>query len=114
MINPHKAVTLSLASFGLFLSAAATAGTFLAAEEAPIRSVESCVAEIGEHADYSNAGRVRHVVVNTGRRSLAYKLRIETKVFGAEDDEVIREYTTKCIVYGDNKPVRFRIREISA
>ncbi len=113
MITAHKAVTLSLASFGLFLSAAATAGT-LAAEEAPSRSVESCVAEIGEHADYSNAGRVRHVVVNTGRRSLAYKLRIETKVFGAEDDEVIREYTTKCIVYGDNKPVRFRIREISA
>ncbi len=114
MINAHKAVTLGLASFGLFLSAAATAGTFFAAEDAPSRSVESCVAEIGEHADYSNAGRVRHVVVNTGRRLRAYKLRIETKVFGAEDDEVIREYTTKCVVYGDNKPVTFRIREISA
>ncbi len=94
MINAHKAVTLSLASIGLFLSAAATAGTF-AAEEAPSRSVESCVAEIGSHADYSGASRVRHEIVKTGRRSLAYKLNIATKVFGANNDEVIREYTTK-------------------
>ncbi len=109
MKNLNRAITLSLAITGLFFSAAASAG--LGAEEAPSRSVESCVAEIRGHADYSDAGRVLHEIETTGRRSLAYRFRIATKVFGAADGELIRQYTTKCIVYGDDQPAFFKITE---
>ncbi len=117
MNNAHKKLTLSLATLGLmtlglFFSAAATAVSF--SVEAPRDSIESCVAEIGGHADYSGAGRVRHEIVKIGRRSLAYKFNIETTVFGADNGEVIRAYTTKCIIYGDDKPVVFEITETDA
>ena len=107
-----KAVGITLAASSLFVSAAAAAD--YTSVETPTRSIESCVAEIGGHADYSNAGRVRHELEATDRRSLAHKLTFNTKVYGESEDEVIREYATKCIVYGDNKPIYFKIVETGA
>ena len=109
MRNASKAASIGLATFGLFVSASATA--HFVNELAPARSIEACVAEIGGHADYTDASRVRHELETTKRRSLAYKLSFNTKVYGKSGDEVIREYATKCVVYGDDKPVFFEIEE---
>jgi len=109
MKTASKKTSISLAIVGLFFSTVALAG--LLPDEAPPESIESCVAEIRENADYSGASKVRHVLENTGYRSLAYRLRISTAVYGESGDEPIRAYTTKCIVYGDDKPVYFKIVE---
>ena len=109
MSNARKAVSIGLAALGLFVAASASA--HFSGEVAPARSIESCVAAIGGHADYSDASRVRHELETTDRRSLAYRLKFSTKVYGESGDEVIREYATKCVVYGGDKPVFFEIRE---
>ena len=110
MRNINKVASLSLATFGLFFSLTASADLF-GLDNAPDESIQSCVTEIGGYADYSGSDHVRHEVETTGRRSLAYKVRLSTKVFSETDGELIREYTTKCIVYGDSKPVFFKIEE---
>lgn len=110
MRNINKAVTLSLATFGLFFSATASAD-LSGSDDAPDESIQACVAEIGGHADYSGSDYVRHEVETTGRRSLAYRVRLNTKVFSETDGELIREYATNCVVYGDKKPVFFDIEE---
>ena len=104
-----KAASIGLATIGLFVTA--TASAHYVTDVAPSRSIEACVAEIGGHADYTDASRVRHELETTQRRSLAYKLKFSTKVYGESGDEVIREYATKCVVYGDDKPVFFEIEE---
>ena len=112
MKNVSKFASIGLAAFGLFMTSAATAD--FQASPIPEGSIESCVTEIGGHADYSDAARVRHVLEDKGWRSLARKLRIKTKVYGEGDSELIREDTTKCIVYGDDKPVFFKIEEVKS
>ena len=72
--------------------------------------IESCVAEVGAHADYADANRVRHTVVDIKERAVDYKLEIETEVFGAGDDTV-REYATSCVVNGSFSPMTFSIVE---
>ena len=98
---------ISLALIGLFAASATSAAAGLG--EVPSDSIDSCIAEIRAHADYSNAGRVRHVLREFGHRSLAHKLRISTAVYDESGKELIRAYSTKCIVYGDEEPVFFRI-----
>ena len=107
MKTANKKASISLALVGLFVSSVALAG--LGAEEIPSESIDSCVAEIRANANYSGAGRVRHVLERFGHRSLASKLRISTAVYDESGERVIRAYATKCIVYGDDAPVFFRI-----
>ena len=104
--------SISLALVGLFMSAVAFAGPVSTVP--PNESIDSCLAEIRENADYSEAGRVRHDLRQFGHRSLAYKLRIATAVYDETGENVIRAYSTKCIVYGDDEPVFFRIEETDA
>ena len=99
--------SISLALVGLFVSSVALAG--VTPKELPSESIDSCVAEIRANADYSDAGRVRHELKHIGFRSLAHKFRISTAVYDEAGDNVIREYSTKCIVYGDDEPVFFNI-----
>ena len=99
--------SISLALVGLFVSSVALAGN--GPDALPTESINSCVAEIRDNADYSDAGRVRHDVERFGHRSLAHKLRISTAVYDAAGENVIRSYATKCIVYGDDEPVFFSI-----
>ena len=77
-------------------------------------SVESCVAEVGDHANYDDATRVRHTVVKVKQTSIGYVFRIGTLVFTDSDEIAVREYASYCVARGDDKPVKFRIREISA
>ena len=99
--------SISIALVGLFISTVALAG--LLPDEPPEETIEACVAEIRNSADYRGAGKVRHDLTEIGFRSLAYKLRISTAVYDETGKNVIRAYATKCIVYGDAKPVYFDI-----
>lgn len=103
-------VMVTLATLGLFLSTGARAD-FLSPEPAPQSKVDLCVAEISDHADYSNATRVRHEVESRERRAVGYILKIDTLVYGEVEGEVIREYATKCVVASGEKPVKFTIKE---
>jgi hypothetical protein len=73
--------------------------------------IKSCIAELGIHANYADASQVRHEIVVTKRRTIGHKLDIQTSVYSDSSDNAIRAYATKCVVYRDNKPVKFRVSE---
>ena len=75
--------------------------------------VKSCVAEVGEHANYNDAIRVRHAVVKIKNTLIGYVLTIDTSVFTNSDEIAVRKYASYCVAKGDDKPVKFRIDEIS-
>lgn len=77
------------------------------------QGIRSCIEQLGEHADYSDANQVHHEVVVTKRRSLGHRLDIRTSVY-SDDDKAIRAYATRCVVYRDNKPYRFSVSEADA
>ena len=110
MLNHNKATT-SLAVIGLFI----VASPVFSAELTPgaiADEVNACVAEVREHADYSDAIRVRHDVVAVERRTVGYSLAIDTLVFGKSDDVAIRQYAATCIVNGNYKPMSFKIEQV--
>jgi hypothetical protein len=74
------------------------------------QEIRSCIDELGRHADYSDASQVRHEIVVTKRRSLGHRLDIQTSVY-SDDDAAIRAYTTRCVAYRANKPLRFTVSE---
>jgi hypothetical protein len=111
MFNPSKAV-ISLTLIGLYVFAA-PAGAATVAESGVADEVNSCVAEVREWVDYSDATGIRHDVVAIERRTVGYTLKISTTVFGAEEGETIRAYATECVVNGDNKPLQFSISKSS-
>jgi hypothetical protein len=104
------AVSTSLAIAGLVISSNAAALPGFS-EQAPASSVQICVAQIGEQANYEDAGRVRHEVDSKERRVSGHKIWIETTVFSANDGAVIREYVTICAVSDDAETKRFTIRQ---
>lgn len=107
-----NAVSVSLAILGLVISGSAFAMPGFT-KQVPMSSVEQCVVQIGEQANYENAGRVRHEVDSEERRVGGYTLTIKTFVFGADGSEVIREYATFCAVSGKSETKKFKIREKS-
>ena len=112
MINRPQILTAATA-----ITLLAFGGTAAASDNARIRyasEVNSCIAEIGDHANYDDATRVRHTVVVTRRTRIGYVFSIDTSVFIDPDKDAIREYASYCVARGDNKPVRFTIDEISA
>lgn len=82
-------------------------------KQVPMSSVEQCVVQIGEQANYENAGHVRHEVDSRERRVGGHTMTIKTIVFGDEGNEVIREYATVCAVSGNSETKKFKIREKS-
>jgi len=106
------AVSTSLAIAGLVVSSSAFALPGFS-EQAPESSVKQCVAEIGEQANYDNAGRVRHLVESKERRVGGHTIKIDTTVFAVDGSEVIREYRTVCAMSEDAKTKHFRIKEKS-
>jgi hypothetical protein len=104
------AVSTALAVAGLVVSSSAFALPGFS-EQAPASSVQQCVAEIGEQANYDNASRVRHLVDSKERRVSGHTIKIDTTVFGIDGSEVIREYTTVCAVSDDAVTKRFNIKE---
>ena len=82
-------------------------------EQAEIdQEIASCIAELANHANYDDATEVRHEIEITKRRTIGHKLNIRTSVYSDSDDDVIRAYASRCVVYRDNKPVRFRTSEL--
>lgn len=73
--------------------------------------ISTCVAAVADHANYSDATRVRHAVVGVKERTVGYKLTIETSLYTDASDVAIREYATSCVVNGSNVPMRFSISE---
>lgn len=112
MKRSNNTAMISLAAIGLFLSGAATANSWLP-ELAPQSTVDMCVAQIADHADYTAATRVRHEVKSEQRRTVGHTLRIDTLVYGNNDGKLIREYATKCVVGNGLEPVRFTIEEVA-
>jgi hypothetical protein len=110
MINRNAllALAVSLTAVPVF-AAPVTANKY---EQAQLDlEIKSCIAELGNHANYADASEVRHEVVVTKRRTLGHKLNIQTSVFSDSSDNAIRAYATRCVVYRDNKPVRFDYSE---
>ena len=73
--------------------------------------ISSCVAAVADHANYSDATKVRHAVVGVKERTVGYKLTIETSLYNDASDAAIREYATSCVVNGSNVPMKFSISE---
>jgi hypothetical protein len=108
----RQVVRASLAAAGLVVSSSALALPGFS-EQAPASSVEVCVAQIAEHANYENAGRVRHEVDSKERRLSGHTIMIDTTVFGSDGIEVIHEYATICAVSDESETRRFKIKEKS-
>jgi hypothetical protein len=109
------AASTSLAIASLVISANAFALPGLS-EQAPESSVNSCVAQIGEQANYEDAVRVRHEVDSKARRISGHKIFVTTTVFGADGadgDEAIREYATVCSISDNTETKKFKIKEKS-
>ena len=73
--------------------------------------IKSCVATVGEHANYDDASMVRHAVVDVKERVVGYKLTIETSIYDESGATAIREYATSCVVNGNFAPLQFSINE---
>ena len=72
--------------------------------------IETCVAAIGEYADYSAASRIVHVVSRLEQRNYEeLEIRVATTVYGASDAHVMRSYTASCVTATMGDLVRFRI-----
>jgi hypothetical protein len=105
--NTAIAMTASLIAVPAF-SAPVVASKY---EQAALdQEVQSCIAELGRRADYSDANQVRHEIVVTKRKTLGHRLDIHTSVF-SDNDEAIRAYATRCIAYRNNKPFRISVSE---
>ena len=104
---------VALAAAGLFAANGAFA-LELVTMPAPAASVDQCVAEIASHADYGNAGRVRHDVDSKNWRAIGHKITVRTSVFDADSSEMIRAYSTVCAVSDDAELKRFKITEKSS
>ncbi len=74
-------------------------------------SIERCVQEIYATADFDGAASVRHNVSVNERRSGRQVMKIETLVFGDEQETLIREYATVCGVSPNASPDVFRLHE---
>lgn len=73
--------------------------------------INSCVATVAQQANYADATRVKHAVVDVKERTVGYKLIIETSLYNENSEGAIREYATSCVVNGNNIPLQFSISE---
>lgn len=73
--------------------------------------IRSCVATVGENANFADATRVRHAIVGVKERTVGYKLTIQTSLYNESSKAAIREYATSCVVNGNNVPMQFSIAE---
>ncbi len=75
--------------------------------------LKSCIAEISSHANYIDSTSILHVVTKMKRTRSGYVYTIGTSVFTDPDETAAREYSSYCVARGDDKLVKFRIREIN-
>ncbi len=111
MIRKHTilaaAAVLSLIPFAGTASAADAAAKY-------VSEVQACVTEIGRHANYDDARRVRHTVVVLKQSRARFVFAIDTSVFTDSEESAARQYTTRCITRGDGTPLKFEIQSATA
>lgn len=108
---------ISFRSLFLVLAAVAVVSTAIA-HEPGLRGmgeeIGMCVAEVGKRADYADARRVVHRVVDVNQKNLAeQRIDIDTLVYKADGETVTREYASRCVTRGAFKVVSFTIKEKS-
>ena len=76
------------------------------------KEIGLCVDRIGSRANYGNARRVVHRVVDISQKNIAeQQLRIDTTVFATDGTAVLRQYASTCVTHGPLKVISFRIEE---
>jgi hypothetical protein len=111
MINRSQILTAATALTLLFFAGTAAAsgiGKLTYASE-----IKSCIAEVGERANYEDASIVRHMVVLKKQTGIGYVFTIDTSVFTDSDETAVRRYASYCVARDDDTPVKFRISQIS-
>ncbi len=112
MIDRKKALSTTMAAMSLLLLAGTASATTAEVSSNELdRAIQSCIAEVAQRANYDEASRVRHEVVKIEPALLGYALTIDTSVFAESDNVEVRQYTTHCVAYRDNKPWSFRIHQ---
>ena len=100
-----------ITTISLFLSSGATAVATELDEVDFAAEARTCIAAVNENADYRNAVRVQHHVVELNNTLLGYVLNIDTKVFVDSGDIAMKEYSSYCMARGDHAPSKFNIRD---
>lgn len=80
-------------------------------ELAPQVKIDACLAEVDEKADYTDAGKIRHVIESKLSRRGTHRLSISTQVLDESDGSTIREYASVCFARQGDQPVLNRTRE---
>lgn len=111
-MNHSKTVVKSILSSAALIVLAGQASAAPETWSGIDHEIESCVVAVADHANYSDASKVRHAVVGVKERTVGYKLTIETSLYNEDSDVAIREYATSCVVNGKNVPMQFSISEI--
>ncbi len=101
---------VSVAVAGLIVSGNALAMPGFT-QQAPFSSIEICIRQISDQADYHDAARVRHAVDSEERRIGGHTIKIETQVFGADGAELIREYATVCTMSSKQETQHFVLKQ---
>ncbi len=78
-------------------------------ERVPQKSLDACVAEVANNADYGGASEVLHFVDSKPRSISGFTVWIRTEVYNGES--VIREYRSKCAINRLDQIRNFRIRD---
>jgi len=107
-IKAAASTSLAIASLAISSSAFALPEP---SQQAPQSSVDSCVAQIAEQANYEDAVRVRHQVDSKARRISGHKIYVTTTVFGVDGDDAIREYATVCSISDKAETKKFKFKE---
>ena len=105
--NLRKALPVgAMVLFGLGLCGNASAHGDARTNE----QIETCVAAIGNRADYSDAQRVVHTVTRLRQRNYAeLEIRVDTAVIGEQE---VREYATSCVTDTLGGVVRLRVNSV--
>ena len=106
----NRKTFVSLALVGLFAAEIVFASPAFV-DVAPASSIETCVAEVSNNADYSDAGSVQHSVDSKPRSVSGYTVSIKTIVYGENDESVLREYRSHCAINKLDQIRFFKIRE---
>lgn len=106
----NRKTTVSLALIGLFAANVAFALPGFSTEASP-RSVDACLAQVADNADYANARSIIHNVETEDRRISGHKMSIQTIMYAADGTTVIREYASTCAINGQDEVQRFKIRQ---
>ena len=112
MINRPQILTAATAITLLFFAGTAAASGI--GKLAYASEIKSCIAEVGERANYEDASVVRHMVVLKKQTGIGYVFTIDTSVFTDSDETAVRQYASYCVAQDDDTPVKFRIAEVSA